>query len=311
MLLKVLLKQGTDCLKEHHIESASLEAQLLLCHLLKKNKAFLIAHDNDEIAQEQAAAFLELVKKRSSSYPLAYITGFKDFWSFSLKVNEHVLIPRSDTEILVEEALKLNPPPKTMLDLGTGSGAIILALKKELPSAAAYASDLSAEALEVAKDNAKRLNLYITFLQGAWFEALDRKALGGDALREAKPDKVPGGEPCKLSAVKQAGSVPLKFDLIVSNPPYIEESDPHLNKNGLNFEPQSALTSGADGLDDLRIIIKEAPRYLNSGGHLMAEHGYNQGLKVRKLFLNASFAEVKTVKDLGGNDRVTCGVWMG
>lgn len=289
MLLKELLKKGTACLKEHDIESASLEAQLLLCHVLNKSKTFLITHDTDEIGEEKADEYLAIIKKRSTSYPLSYITGCKDFWSFTLKVNEHVLIPRADTEILVEEALKVSPPPKTMLDLGTGSGAIILALKKELPQSKAYATDLSAEALEVAKDNAGALNLEVTFWQGAWFEAVDGKS----------------------SDLKLADDLPVKFDLIVSNPPYIEDQDPHLNKNGLNFEPQTALTSGTDGLDDLRIIIKEAPRHLNPGGHLMVEHGYNQGQKVRELFLKASFVQVRTVQDLGGNDRVTCGVWVG
>ena len=215
------------------------------------------------------------VRINGQNYPLAYLLGHREFWSLDLKVTEDTLIPRPDTETLVEEALA--EEFKSALDLGTGTGAIILSLKKERPYAHCVAVELNPRTLEIAKENALLNKLHVDFRLGFWFEPLEKGEI---------------------------------FDLIVSNPPYIEENDPHLRQNGLNFEPQGALVSGPQGLDDLKIIIANAPKFLKKGGRLLVEHGFNQGAAVRELFFKASFSEVKTICDLGGNERVTCGRYL-
>ncbi|MDY3107680.1 MAG: peptide chain release factor N(5)-glutamine methyltransferase, partial [Succinivibrio sp.] len=214
-----------------------------------------------------------LINKRKSGYPIAYILGYKEFFGLRLKVTEDTLIPRPDTETLVEKALAFNPQGK-VLDLGTGTGAIILALKSELKSAIdAYAVDLSKKALEVASFNSQKLNLPVTFIQSNWFSKL------GD----------------------------LKFSMIVSNPPYIQKDDIHLTQTSLPFEPIQALTSDDDGLLDIKLICKEAKDHLENGAPLLIEHGFNQGEKVRAIFTEQGYKNVATIKDLGGNDRVTFG----
>lgn len=263
--------EGRRALAAGGIDSASLDASLLLEKVTGLTRTGLIVHDDESLTREQEAAFKALVDKRATGYPMAYILGYRDFWGLRLNVTEATLIPRPATETLVEEALKL--PFKNALDLGCGSGAIILALKSERPGAECCAVDFSEGALKVAVSNAAALDLEVRFLQGSWFDPV------GDA----------------------------RFDLIVSNPPYIEDDDPHLKQTSLPFEPITALTSGADGLDDLRIIASQAPRHLISGGYLMCEHGYDQGEKVRELFRQAGFAGVRTVCDLEGYERVTMG----
>lgn len=273
MQIREALQQAKQILKAAAIDAASLDANLLLSHVTSLSKVMLIAHDEDELSKEQEDKFFSLINKRKSGYPIAYILGYKEFFGLRLKVTEDTLIPRPDTETLVEKALAFNPQGK-VLDLGTGTGAIILALKSELKSAIdAYAVDLSKKALEVASFNSQKLNLPVTFIQSNWFSML------GD----------------------------LKFSMIVSNPPYIQKDDIHLTQTSLPFEPIQALTSEEDGLLDIKLICKEAKAHLENGAPLLIEHGFNQGEKVRAIFTEQGYKNVATIKDLGGNDRVTFG----
>ena len=273
MQIREALQQAKQILKAAAIDTASLDANLLLSHVTSLSKVMLIAHDEDELSKEQEDKFFSLINKRKSGYPIAYILGYKEFFGLRLKVTEDTLIPRPDTETLVEKALAFNPQGK-VLDLGTGTGAIILALKSELKASIdAYAVDLSKKALEVASFNSQKLNLPVTFIQSNWFSKL------GD----------------------------LKFSMIVSNPPYIQKDDIHLTQTSLPFEPIQALTSDDDGLLDIKLICKEAKKHLENGATLLIEHGFNQGEKVRAIFTEQGYKNVATIKDLGGNDRVTFG----
>ncbi len=273
MQIREALQQAKQILKAAAIDTASLDANLLLSHVTSLSKVMLIAHDEDELSKEQEDKFFSLINKRKSGYPIAYILGYKEFFGLRLKVTEDTLIPRPDTETLVEKALAFNPQGK-VLDLGTGTGAIILALKSELKASIdAYAVDLSKKALEVASFNSQKLNLPVTFIQSNWFSML------GD----------------------------LKFSMIVSNPPYIQKDDIHLTQTSLPFEPIQALTSEEDGLLDIKLICKEAKAHLENGAPLLIEHGFNQGEKVRAIFTEQGYKNVATIKDLGGNDRVTFG----
>lgn len=273
MQIREALQQAKQILKAAAIDTASLDANLLLSHVTSLSKVMLIAHDEDELSKEQEDKFFSLINKRKSGYPIAYILGYKEFFGLRLKVTEDTLIPRPDTETLVEKALAFNPQGK-VLDLGTGTGAIILALKSELKASIdAYAVDLSKKALEVASFNSQKLNLPVTFIQSNRFSKL------GD----------------------------LKFSMIVSNPPYIQKDDIHLTQTSLPFEPIQALTSEEDGLLDIKLICKEAKDHLENGAPLLIEHGFNQGEKVRAIFTEQGYKNVATIKDLGGNDRVTFG----
>lgn len=275
MQIREALQQAKQILKAAAIDTASLDANLLLSHVTSLSKVMLIAHDEDELSKEQEDKFFSLINKRKSGYPIAYILGYKEFFGLRLKVTEDTLIPRPDTETLVEKALAFNPQGK-VLDLGTGTGAIILALKSELKASIdAYAVDLSKKALEVASFNSQKLNLPVTFIQSNWFSKL------GD----------------------------LKFSMIVSNPPYIQKDDIHLTQTSLPFEPIQALTSDDDGLLDIKLICKEAKKHLENGAPLLIEHGFNQGEKVRAIFTEQGYKNVATIKDLGGNDRVTFGLF--
>ncbi len=216
-----------------------------------------------------------MVSERSHGTPIAYLTGTRSFWSLELTVNPDVLIPRPETELLVETALGLIPADtvQRVVDLGTGSGAIALSLAKERPSWEVHATDLSAQALAVAKENARWNRLErIQFHQGSWAEPL-------------------------------AG----KFDLIVSNPPYVAQHDEHLHQGDCRFEPRMALTPGGDGLDALRQIVKQSRTLLNPGGWLLLEHGYNQGAAVLSLLNSAGYTEIRSLRDLAGIERVCCG----
>lgn len=275
MQIREALQQAKQILKVAAIDTASLDANLLLSHVTSLSKVMLIAHDEDELSKEQEDKFFSLINKRKTGYPIAYILGYKEFFGLRLKVTEDTLIPRPDTETLVEKALAFNPQGK-VLDLGTGTGAIILALKSELKASIdAYAVDLSKKALEVASFNSQKLNLPVTFIQSNWFSKL------GD----------------------------LKFSMIVSNPPYIQKDDIHLTQTSLPFEPIQALTSDDDGLLDIKLICKEAKDHLENGAPLLIEHGFNQGEKVRAIFTEQGYKNVATIKDLGGNDRVTFGLF--
>lgn len=255
---------------------ARFESQLLLQHLLNVNRAWLIAHENDTLAVDVQTRFDQMVNRRADGEPIAYIIGNREFYGLNLLVTTATLIPRADTEILVDTALNKIPSntPLQILDLGTGSGAIALAIAQQRPQVQVTAVDASKAALEVAISNSKQLHIpNIHFLLSDWFNNLN------DTL----------------------------FDVIVSNPPYIENTDAHLNQGDLRFEPTSALASGADGLDDIRRIINDCLIHLKPQGWLMLEHGYNQAAAVAELMAQTGLVNIETFKDLGGNDRVTVG----
>jgi len=252
------------------------DAEYLMARAVGQSRSWLFAHANDELPADALAQFENWIGRRESGEPVAYLLGTRGFWRLELAVTPDTLIPRPETERLVELALDRLPPnvSKTAADLGTGSGAIALALAHDRPMLQVLGTDLSAAALSVARSNAVANGLErVQFAQGAWFSAL-------------------GGR---------------HFDVIVSNPPYIEKRDPHLERGDLRFEPRSALASGADGLDDLRIIIAGAPAHLVPGGSLLVEHGWNQGERVARLFIAAGFSDIATVQDWEGRDRVTMG----
>jgi len=253
------------------------EAELLLAHVLGKDRTWLFTHADDPLDEASALRFEVLVAQRRAGEPVAYLVGQRGFWRFDLEVTPDTLIPRADTECLVELALERLPVdrPLRLLDLGTGTGAIALALAFERPRASVIAVDLSPGAAAVARRNADRLGLAarVEVREGAWFAPV-------------------AGE---------------RFDLIASNPPYIEDDDPHLGEGDLRFEPRGALASGADGLDDLRLIVRDAPAHLRPGGWLLVEHGWRQGAAVRALFDAAGFIDIGTERDLEGRDRVTLG----
>ena len=245
-------------------------------HALGVERAWLYAHGDDLVDVAAADRFRVLIARRAAGEPFAYITGQREFFSLDLAVTPAVLIPRPETELLVELALaKIAQDERVdIADLGTGSGAIALALAQARPNARLRATDASAAALQVARDNAERLDIRnIEFAQGDWCAALD------DA----------------------------RFDLIVSNPPYIAVGDAHLAQGDLRFEPAAALASGADGLDAIRTISRDAPMHLKPGGWLLFEHGYDQGAAVRALLQKNGYVEVSTALDLEQRDRVSSG----
>lgn len=253
-----------------------LDAELLLAHVLDVSRSNLIARDERELTPEEQGDFERLLGRRKAGEPLAYLTGTKEFWSLELEVTRDVLVPRPETELLVEWCLSFpRRRDSRILDIGTGSGAIALALAKEWPEADIVAIDVSDAALAVAKANAKRLKLDVTFVRSDLFE-LDPGLRGNDGV-----------------------------DLIVSNPPYVAAGDPHLDD--LKFEPALALTSGRDGLDALRAIVRAAPALLRPGGWLLVEHGATQGAAVRELFKAAKFEAIETRRDLAGHERATGG----
>ncbi len=267
-----------------------LDAQLLLLHALGKpssGRAWLLAHDLDLVPESANAAFMALVQRRLAGEPVAYLTGHKEFFGIELQVDTRVLVPRPDTETLVEWALQVLDAlaaraasadmgdfgcPVCALDLGTGSGAVALAIKHSRPAVQVRAIDFSIGALAVAQANAVRLQLAVHFSQGSWLEGVN-----------------------------------VRYHLIASNPPYIAAGDPHLS--ALTHEPLQALTSGADGLDDIRAIVGQAPAHLHAGGWLLLEHGYDQAAAVRELLRQAGFAGVQSRRDLGGIERCSGGRW--
>jgi release factor glutamine methyltransferase len=263
--LQIAAKSGID----------RLDTQLLMLHALGRSsseRAWLITHDDEALSEPAAIAFRTLCQRRLSGEPVAYLVGSKSFFGLDLLVNKSVLVPRPDTETLVEWALTFDKST-TVLDMGTGSGAIALALKHTRPDWRVTALDASADALAVAQNNAKRLNLNVNLLQSSWFDALSNE----------------------------------KFNLIISNPPYIVEGDWHMT--ALAHEPKQALTSGEDGLDDIRHIIQQAPDYLTSGGWLLLEHGYDQAASVRDLLVQRGFGQVQSKLDWGGIERCSGGGW--
>ena len=278
-----------DLAQKNPTENSKIDALVLLQHATGKSRTQILAFDDTEIDEKVRLKLTALLDRRLKGEPIAYILGEKEFWSLPLNVSKGTLIPRPDTEILVEKALQIaleklqkNPPHLRILDLGTGTGAIALALASELSSICQKQQisleiigvDLMPDVVALAQSNAERNKLNVKFLQSRWFE-----------------------------------NITGKFDLIVSNPPYIDAQDEHLRQGDVRFEPLSALVANDAGYADLRHIIELAPSYLNSNGALLLEHGWQQGEKVRSIFQENHWEMVETVRDYGDNERVTLGFW--
>jgi release factor glutamine methyltransferase len=257
-------------LRTAHSEGARRDFEVLIAHALGKNRAYLYAHGHELLDSSDAERVDALLGRYLAGTPVAYITGRREFWSLNLNVSPAVLIPRPATELLVELALSLLVPHARLLDLGTGSGAIALAIKQERDDCFVTATDISADAIAVARRNAEEHGLELDLRVGDWYTAA-------------------------------SGT----YDIIVSNPPYIRQGDTHLN--ALVGEPTSALVGGADGLDALRAIVAGAPNRLVLHGRLLVEHGYDQGNDVRRMFEEAGFGQVASHRDVAGHERVTLG----
>ncbi|MCF6217675.1 MAG: peptide chain release factor N(5)-glutamine methyltransferase [Gammaproteobacteria bacterium] len=274
--LQQALQQATQQLSTSNSTSPRVDAEALLCHLLKKSPSHLIAWPEKRLSSAQQQAFKALLQRRVNGEPIAYIAGHREFWSLDLRVTPATLIPRPDTELLVEQALERIPNNAQwqIADLGTGSGAIALAIASERPRCQLYAVDISADALAVARQNATQLAIpNVTFLQGDWLASLQQKSL----------------------------------NMVVSNPPYIENNDQHLEQGDLRFEPKIALSSGTDGLDDIRLLIKSSRQPLQPDGWLLLEHGYQQSAEILEIMRQQGYRRVQGHIDYGGNDRVACG----
>ena len=250
------------------------EAQILLGHALGASRAWLVAHESEFVEPDAALMFRELVRRRQAGEPIAYLVGKKEFYGLDFRVTPDVLIPRADTESLVEAALeKITQAPDDVLDLGTGSGCVAIALAHQRPAAHVTAVDSSAAALRVARENADANGVQVEFVQSRWFDGL-------------------------------AGR---RFHLIVSNPPYVAAQDHHLRQGDLRFEPLGALASGPDGLSDIRLIVGAAPAHLREGGWLLFEHGHDQACASRDLLFDAGFRDLLSRSDIAGISRVAGG----
>lgn len=257
---------------------ATLEAELMVARACALSRTQLRIYPDKEVSEQQLQQLNIWLAQRQQGMPLAYIFGDSEFYGLTLQVNQHTLIPRQDTELLVDSALALmnKDTGYQLLDLGTGSGAIAIAIAHHRPKAQVTAVDQSVAALSLAQDNACALRLpHIRFIHSDWFAQLTGK----------------------------------QFDIIVSNPPYIANNDPHLQQTSLPHEPLSALTSGDDGLDDIRWLIAHAPAHLRPAGWLLIEHGYDQASAVRELFQQAGFEHIASKQDYGNNDRLTMAQW--
>lgn len=262
-------------------ESPRADADVLLCHLLGCRRSYLMTWPERELDAAQQATLQAWLTRRLNGEPIAHLVGEREFWSLPLKVSPATLIPRPDTEVLVEQALtKIPQGPCAVLDLGTGTGAIALALKSERPEIDVWAVDRMVDAAALARENSAALGLPIEVRDGSWFEPL------GEPDRDNTP----------------------RFAVIVSNPPYIDGADPHLEQGDVCFEPRSALVADDAGLADIRHIVAHAPAYLLADGWLLLEHGWDQGEAVRQLLRDGGYREVATVRDYGDNDRVTLGL---
>jgi release factor glutamine methyltransferase len=251
------------------------EAQVLLGYVLGVSRAWLSAHGEERTDPSAAAVFRDLVRRRKTGEPVAYLIGRREFYGIDFQVTPDVLIPRADTETLVDAALEKLIPGAShdVLDLGTGSGCVAIAIARERPAARVTAVEVSTAALSIARDNAAAVGVQVQFVRGRWFETLAQN----------------------------------RFDLIVSNPPYVATGDPHLRQGDLRFEPATALTAGADGLNDIRAIVAGAAGHLKAGGWLLFEHGYDQAAICRDLLRDAGFGELVSRADLAGRQRVAGG----
>lgn len=256
-------------------DSAGIDARILLCTVLEKPQSFLFTWPEHVLSTDEQARFEAMIKQRADGQPVAYLTGTRAFWSLTLKVSPTTLIPRPETELLVEQALARLPQGQaSVCDLGTGTGAIALAIASERPDISVTGVDRVADAVGLATQNAQYNHIEnAIFRHSHWFDAL-------------------------------AGQT---FSMIVSNPPYVEQDSHYLAEGDVRFEPSSALTAGADGLDDIRYIIAQAPEYLLADGWLLLEHGYNQAQPVQALLLQRGYVDITTVNDLAGQPRVTLG----
>ncbi len=255
--------------------AARLEVEILLAHALETTRSFLYANPELELPRKRAEQFKDLLKRRAGGEPIAYLTGKTEFWSLPLRVSPDVLIPRPETESVVATALDKIPPAADwrIADLGTGSGAIALALASERPRCEAHGTDISSKAIDIARENAARLGLDgVSFHSGHW-----------------------------------GGPLEGKFHVLVSNPPYVEAGDPHLEQGDLRFEPATALSPGGDGLAAIREISALAGSLLQAGGWLILEHGFEQGRAVRHILESDGFVNIETRKDLAGHERVAAG----
>jgi len=266
------LDWATEQLSES--DDARLDSQVLLAYALNVSRTWLFTWPDKALDGATLTAFNALIEERKNGTPIAYITGYRDFWSLRLKVTPDTLIPRADTELLIETALTLKnvEKPCDVIDLGTGAGAIALSLANECPSWRITATDINPKTLAVAKENAQTLELAVSFKESAWFDAINDR-----------------------------------YDLVISNPPYIESDDPHLQQGDLRFEPAGALASGQDGLDDIRRLVQQALKHLKKDGYLLLEHGYQQAEAVRSLMAKAGYIDIETHQDIEDRDRVTLG----
>jgi len=256
-------------------ESPEIDSQYLLCYVLDCAHHYLHTWSDQTLTTQQQQQFEQLVSERKQGKPIAHLIGQRGFWTLDLKVTADTLIPRPETELLVTLALEKITSQMRIADLGTGTGAIALSIAKEHPETVIFATDYSQAALDVAHYNAQHYALHnVHFWQGSWLDAVATHSL----------------------------------DMIISNPPYIEQNDPHLQQGDVRFEPITALSSGSDGLDDIRQIVRQAAKCLNPAGYLLIEHGYNQAEQIMQLFQGAGFMNIKSEQDLGGKNRVVMGV---
>ena len=275
--LKTLLDSAATRLANAS-DTPHLDAEVLLCHCLGKNRSYLRAWPEHQPSEAQSLLFWNLIERRCQGEPIAYLTGQREFWSRTFKVTPDVLIPRPDTELLIELSLKFLPNNQAckIIDLGTGSGILALTLAAERPLAAVIATDISSAALNIAQINAKSLAVgNLRFLASHWF----------DAVTETN------------------------FDLVISNPPYIAIDDPHLQQGDVRFEPDSALISDEAGLKDIRLLSEQARIHLKLNGKLLIEHGYTQQAQVQAILKSLNYRQIQTHPDLSGNPRVTSGIW--